>query len=119
MSTTPIYTVIVEALNTVLGAVFPQFAPADTSPPYIVYSVAASAPENTLADGVSIDNLRYQVDVYASTYSDVQRIAKLVRAAMLAIAYPVSVVALSQIDAYESDVRLHRVISEFSVWFNQ
>jgi hypothetical protein len=115
--------IVLAALDSVFapGAekVFPNTVPADIAPPYAVYAVVGSAPENTLAQGVSIDNDRYQVDVYAKTKAEVLTLARAVRAAMLSIAWPVSVIFLSRTDVYEADVKLHRALCEFSVWFNQ
>lgn len=111
-----VLTALETAFAPVTGRVFPQVAPADTTPPYAVYGIVGAAPENTLNDGVTMDNWRYQVDVYSGTYAEAQSLAKKVRDAMVAIALPVSVVFLSQVDVYEDAVMWHRAICDFSIW---
>ena len=120
MSNAPPTSAILAALDTVFATgaarVFPQVAPADTLPPYVVYGIVGAAPENTLNNGVPLDNWRYQVDVYAMTYAETQSLAHAVREAMEALSLPVSAIFLSQVDVYEDVVMWHRAICDFSIW---
>lgn len=96
------------------GRVFPNVAPNNVSKPYVVYSRVSSAPENTLADGASIENTRLQVDCFDTTYSAAVALAETVKAAMKSSA--VTHVLLLEQDQFEPEALLHRVILDFSVW---
>ena len=98
------------------GGVFPLTAEQNVAPPYIVYTRVPSAIENTLSGNGNppINNTRFQLDVWASTYAQAQSTAAAVRAAMQS--WSVQNVQLMEHDEYEPDVRLFRVIMDFSVW---
>ena len=63
------------------GRVFPNVAPNNVAKPYVVYSRVASTPENTLADGVPVENTRIQIDCLDTTYAAVISLAEAVKAA--------------------------------------
>jgi hypothetical protein len=108
---------IVLALAPIFGVkVYPQIAPDSVAAPYAVYSLITSTPENTLSNGIPIENDRMQIDCYSTTYREAHQLALATRTAMMAIPYPIGVVLKLSSDAYESDTRLHRVIQDFSVW---
>lgn len=98
------------------NAVFPVIAPDSTPANYCVYQMVASAPENTLNNGVALENDRYQVDIYAPDYITAHDLADAARAALVAIGSPFAVVFLMQADHFEADIRLHRVVQEYSIW---
>lgn len=98
----------------VQNRVHPLVAPDKPATPYIVYQRIASVPENTLSDGVPIDQTRLQVDSYADDYLSVQNLATSVKAAMAA-AFPQSTLQLEQ-DLYEQDTKLFRVMHDYSIW---
>ena len=72
------------------------------------------APENTLADGVPVENTRFQIDCLDTTYAAVIALAEVVKTAMR-VSNLTSLLLLEQ-DQYEPDALLHRVILDFSVW---
>jgi hypothetical protein len=116
---TPTLQLIVAALQAVFpSAVYPQVAPDQTPAPFAVYTRVPMVPETTLASGIPVRNTRLQVDVYASTYAQAVVLAGSAEAALIALAFPIQVVPLSQADQFEPDVKLHRVLSEYSVWHN-
>lgn len=96
------------------GRVFPNVAPNNIAKPYVVYSRVASTPENTLADGVPVENTRFQIDCLDTTYAAVIALADVVKAAMRT-SNLTNLLLLEQ-DQYEPDALLHRVILDFSVW---
>jgi hypothetical protein len=117
MSSTSAQQAMLAALSPLVsGHVYPQIAPDQLPPPYIVYQDVASAPENTLNDGIAIENDRFQVDVFALDYISAHDLADAARVAMLGIAAPIKVVYLTQSGVFEPDLKLHRVMQEFSVW---
>jgi len=61
----------------------------------------------------TLDNTRLQIDVFATTYSEVQDLADQIRSAMLAL----DIIPISSGDLYESEVKLYRVTQDFSVWY--
>lgn len=115
--TTLLSQAVYAALKPVFNSkIYPQIAPDLIVAPYGIYSSPATAPELTLNDGSPIANDHYQVDVYAASYDEAHRLAAAAAAAMLAIPYPISVVFVTQSDAFEPEVKLHRVIQDFSIW---
>lgn len=96
------------------GRVFPNLAPNDVQKPYLVYLRVASAPENTLADGVPIENTRVQIDCFDTTYAAALTLAEGVKAALRAS--NLTFVLLMEQDQFEFDALLHRVILDFSIW---
>ena len=106
---------IAAALGAIAGGrLYPNVAPNNVQKPYLVYLRVASAPENTLADGVPIDNTRLQIDCFDTTYAGVIALAESVKTAMRASG--LSHVLLLEQDQYEFDALLHRVILDFSLW---
>jgi hypothetical protein len=98
----------------VSGRVYPNTAPDKPTTPYIVYTRVASTPENTLDDGQSIQQTRLQIDIYDKTYAGVQALAQLVEAALTVA--PIGAIQLLDQDQYEPEVKLHRVIHDYSIW---
>ena len=96
------------------GRVFPNLAPNDVQAPYLVYLRVASVPENTLADGIPIDNTRVQIDCFDTTYAGALALAESVKAALRAS--NITFVLLMEQDQFEFDALLHRVILDFSIW---
>ena len=96
------------------GRVFPNVAPNNVQKPYVVYMRVASSPENTLADGIPIDNTRMQIDCFDLTYAGVTTLAETVKTALRTSA--ITNVLLLEQDQFESDALLHRVILDFSLW---
>jgi hypothetical protein len=94
--------------------VYPQIAPDDVARPYIIYQCITVNSENVLSGRSGLINTRLQVDVYASTYSQAQQIAQAVDALMVTWSFQ-NVPILVQ-DIFESDVKLHRVMTDFSIW---
>jgi hypothetical protein len=108
---------IYAALSPTLGnKIYPNVAPDGTTTPYAVYGGVGTAPELTLANGIPIDCERIQIDVWGSTYLEARSIAGTIKAALLATPYPIGVILKTETDGYEPDVKLHRVIQEYSFW---
>ena len=96
------------------GRMYPNVAPNNVQKPYLVYMRVSSQPENTLADGVPIENTRVQIDCFDTTYAAVVALAESVKAALRASEIT-SLLILEQ-DQFEPDAQLHRVILDFSLW---
>ena len=114
----PFYTTMLAALNPIFAnQVFPQIAPDNQQAPFAVYQIIASAPSNTLNNGIPIENDLYQVDIYSTTFLEAQSLAASARAAVMA-AKPNTVDRGMGRTLYESGVKSHRVVLEFSTWSN-
>lgn len=98
----------------VAGKSYPNLAAQDASAPYIVYQRVVSTTHNTLQGPSDLQNTRMQIDVYAKTYGGAQQLAGAVRAALLGATF--INLQLSEQDFYESEVRLHRVSLDYSIW---
>ena len=96
------------------GRVFPNIAPNNAQTPYVVYARISSAPENTLANGAPIDNVRLQVDCFDTSYAAAVTLAVAVKTAMKSSA--IAHLLLLEQDQFEPEALLHRVILDFSIW---
>jgi hypothetical protein len=114
-----LYTQLLALLNGATDAddrIYPQIAPDAPTTPYIVYQRVSSNSENVLSGKTNLINTRLQIDVYSKTYVQAQAIAAQVDALM--DGWSVQNVSNPAQDAFEPDVRLHRVILDYSVWHN-
>jgi hypothetical protein len=114
MSMQELFVALVQNTTDAQDRVYPQIAPDNVERPYIVYQRVTQNVENVLSGRTGLTNTRLQVDVYASTYAQAQQIATAVAGLMDGWALP-NVQILAQ-DIYESDVKLHRVIADYSIW---
>lgn len=96
------------------AAIYPMVAPQGTALPYVTYQRVASTVNNVLSGAPSIDNARMQIDVWASSYAGAQALAQSIIRAMQA--WPVQNVLLNNYDLYEQEVKVYRVLLEFSIW---
>lgn len=94
--------------------VYPQVAPDGVRRPFIVYQRISMNSENVLDGRTGLINTRLQVDVYATTYAQAQQIAAAIDALMDGWTFQ-NISIVSQ-DLFESEVKLHRVVSDYSVW---
>jgi hypothetical protein len=100
----------------VSNKVFPMIAPDSTTGSYITYQNIINSPENTLADGISINNTRMQIDCWADDYSTVKALADSVATALAAASF--TNIPKSTRDGYEPVVKKFRVILDYSFWWN-
>jgi hypothetical protein len=97
------------------GRVYPMVAPDSPTKPYIIYQNIANSPNNTLADGVPINNTRMQIDCYDITYANVKNLSASISAAMAAASFS-NILTMNQ-DLYEQDPMLYRVQQDYSIWY--
>ena len=110
---------IQEQLQSVLtglaaGGAWSQLAAQGTVAPYIVWSGVVSAINNNLLGASDVQNTRFQIDAYATSYAGARTLAAAVVAAMKAASF--ANVQISDQDMYEPDTKLFRVSMDFSVW---
>lgn len=84
--------------------------------PHITFQSIYSTTENVLSGNGNppIGQTRMQIDVWAKTYAEAQSLSKQVSAALLG--WDAQNVQIGSRDAYQSDVRIYRVILEYSIW---
>ncbi|MFA5170423.1 MAG: DUF3168 domain-containing protein [Sulfuriferula sp.] len=103
-------------LSTLVGGrVYPLVAPDSPVKPYIIYQNIANSPNNTLADGVPINNTRMQIDCYDVTYAGVKNLAAGIIAAMATASFT-NILTMNQ-DLFEPDPKLYRIQHDFSIWY--
>jgi hypothetical protein len=113
-----LYTQLLALLNgntDALTRIYPQIAPdGPVTTPYIVFQRISANSENVLSGKTNLINTRLQIDVYSKTYVEAQAVAAQIDALM--DGWSVQNVSNPAQDAFEPDVRLHRVILDYSVW---
>ena len=96
------------------GSSFPNLAAQEAVPPYIVYQRIVSITHNNLLGPSDLQNTRVQIDAYAKTYAQAQQIASDIRLAMQTAGF--TNLQISEQDFFETEVRLHRVSLDYSIW---
>lgn len=98
------------------GGAGPQVQIQNATYPYIVYRRLVSPVQNTLSGNGAppINNTVFEITSWGQTYADAVTLAAAVTAAMQG--WAVQNVLQREHDIYESDVMLHRVVQDFSVW---
>lgn len=114
-------TTIQETLQALLeplaaGGSSPEEAMQNSTFPYIVYTRMASPVNNVLEGNGNprINNTKFELSIWAQSYAQSVATAAAVVAAMRG--WSVQNVLTAEYDLYESDVKLYRVIQEYSVW---
>ncbi len=114
-------TTIQETLQALLdplaaGGSSPEEAVQNSTLPYIVYTRMASPINNVLEGNGNprINNTKFELSIWGQTYAQAVATAAAVTAAMQG--WTVQNVLTAEHDLYESDVKLDRVIQEYSVW---
>lgn len=98
------------------GGACPQIQEIGATLPYIVYTRVLSPVENIL-DGNGrppINNTVFDITSWGASYADAVNTAAAVTAAMQA--WTIQNVLQHELDMYESDVKIFRVIQTFSTW---
>lgn len=96
--------------------VYPVVAPDGVAKPYAVCQRVVFNSENVLSGSSGLTNTRMQVDSYAQTNAGADALASQIDALMAAWTKRNS--SLGGQDLYESDTKLHRVQSDYSIWHN-
>jgi len=113
----PIEVQLVAVLNPLVASqVFPLIAPDGETGSYITYQNIVNSPENTLSDGISINNTRMQIDCWADDYATVKALEKSVATALNSAAF--TNIPRSSRDGYESLTKKYRVILDYSLWWS-
>ena len=98
----------------VVARVYPLLMPQGATLPAIVYSRVASVPHDDLELTQNHERVRVQLDCWASSYSGAKTLAAAVRTAMQTT--PVFGQLLMELDDYDQDEKLFRVIQDYNIW---
>ncbi len=98
----------------VAARVYAIHLPQSVTLPAIVYARVATVPHDDLELTQNQEWVRVQMDCWASSYSAAKALAAATRGAMQAT--PVYGQLLTELDDYEPDEKLFRVIQDFNVW---
>jgi len=113
-------TLVAMAAPYLAGGLHPNVAPQNCARPYGVYSVVVSQTNNTLSDGVTINQDIFQVDVWDVTYQGALAAGEPFAAAMQAAfdAGTFTGIQRSRRGRYDADSKLHSFLYEFSIWYH-
>lgn len=92
------------------GRVYPKLMPEECQKPAVVYGVIHNADVETLGCVVGSD-IRFQIDIYSLSYSEVKMIRNEVKTALYSFEY--KPLHLSSMDDYEDETKLYREILDF------
>ena len=105
-------------LSALVGSkVFPLFIPSGNYLPCVTFQRLGGRPANTLSGASGLEEIDFQIDVWARDYDEAKAIAKAVRAAMPANGPRFGAHLIEDQDLYEDGTNYFRVSMEFKVWF--
>ena len=100
--------------------VYSLVMPQDSDYPTIVMEKASQLRENTMAasGGAGVDNQRCRFNIYSDSLSECEAVAEQLRLALVgAASTDFNAVQVFELDNYESDTHLYRIIVDYSIWY--
>lgn len=101
----------------VANRIYPVIRAQESAVPAISYQLVSGQRETALRGACVTRNGRFQVDSWARDYPVAKTLAEAVRVALLATSRFACVPGI-ELDLPEPDVKLYRVMSEYSLWQN-
>jgi len=104
---------------------YPVTLPQNPEYPLMLYSKVAGPREHSLQGPVGMAKPRYQIESWALTYDEAKDLAAAIRGALDGYRGTVSgcvigsCLMVGEWDRYESEVKCHRVITDFSIIHNE
>lgn len=98
----------------VITRIYPLLMPQGVTLPAISYQRVATVPNNDLEGTQNHEWVRVQVDCWHNNYAGVKALAAAVRTALQVT--PVYGQLLTELDDYDSEEKLFRVIQDFNIW---
>ena len=95
--------------------VYPLQMPQLPTLPAIVYTRIANTPQNVIYGRPTLDQVRIQIDAYATTYKGAKDLAQSIRDAMETSA-TFSATLQTDDDFFQTDTDLYRVSSDYYIW---
>lgn len=113
MTEAELYSHLKTNVASVSERVYPLIMPQDCEKPALVYTVISDIDNQGLEGCVSSNNMRFQVDVYATSYLEAKTIKNEVKAALYTFElYPME---LNSTDGFEEEQELFRQIIDFTL----
>lgn len=106
---------IFDSLKSLVGnRVYPLVMPQNATLPAIVYTRIANNASNVLEGGSTIDQIRVQVDTYATTFFAARLLAAQVRSALEGASFKATL--QTEQDFFETEVNYYRISQDYYVW---
>lgn len=105
-----LYTHLKNNVALVNERIYPLVMPQKSVKPALVYSVISDSDIETLGCVVG-NNIRFQIDIYGQSYSNVKMIKEELKTALYSFVYKPQ--NLSVTEGYEEDTKLHRQTFDF------
>lgn len=105
--------------------VYPQLLPQRATKPAVTYQRISADRESAMGADIDLVWARMQISSWAATYSEAKALARQVRLALqrwggtAAGVVVDEVFILNEIDRYEDEVEIHRVIQDFKMWYRE
>lgn len=77
-----LHDVLYDRLKTVTAKSFPGIAPENTAIPYIVFFPVSNIPASNASGASTLDDIRYQVSVFATTFREMETLVAAVRSSL-------------------------------------
>lgn len=98
----------------VSARIYPLLMPSPPVLPALVYQRVADAPQFGVDGYHNLEQVRVQLSCWDKTYAGAKTLAAATRAAMAAA--PLYGIFLMDLDDYDSETKLYRVLQDFSIW---
>lgn len=108
-------TTSITVLSSVSTRIYPVVCPQETDLPVIVYAKISSDPEYNIGGYSTLENSRIQIDTFAETYKEAKTVAGRIKLAMDA-ATAFSANMINDMDEYDPELQVYRVIQDYSCW---
>lgn len=96
--------------------IYPLIMPQGCIKPALVYTVVSDGDQQTISGCVTAQQVRFQVDIYGTSYTEVKGILTEVKSALYSFnTYPLG---LNSRDGFESEQELFRQIIDFTLRSN-
>ena len=109
-----LFALINDNVTSVAGRVYPKMMPQDCIYPAVVYSVVNDSDVETIGCVVGSE-VRFQIDIYGVSYSDVKTIKNEIKTALYGFTH--KPYDLHSNDDYEPETKLYREMIDFKVKF--
>ena len=108
-----LYTHLKNNVASVSGRVFPLIMPQNTTKPALVYTVVNDRDDQSVSGCVASQSVRFQIDVYANSYSESKTVLTAVKASLYTFSsYPMN---LNSRDGFEEEEGFFRQIIDFTI----
>lgn len=96
--------------------VYPSILPQTPTLPAVSYARISAIPTYSLAGRSSLRHATIEINAWAMTYAEVKALAEAIEDAMDADGSAFKAVQITDQDLYESDIKIYRVLAEYSIW---